>query len=58
MADNLQILIQTCIELGSAKTLETLGISSGEDIAEESKGHLPQVVYGCGPGRENQTLQD
>ena len=30
MADNLQILIQTCIELGSAKTLETLGISSGE----------------------------
>ena len=30
MADNLQILIQTCVELGSAKTLETLGISSGE----------------------------
>ena len=30
MADNVQILIQTCIELGSAKTLETIGITSGE----------------------------
>ena len=27
---NLEILIETCIELGSAKTLETLGISYGE----------------------------
>lgn len=27
---NLETLIQTCIELGSAKTMETLGISSGE----------------------------
>ena len=30
MATNLEILIQTCVELGSAKTLETLGLSSGE----------------------------
>ena len=30
MASNLEILIQTCVELGSAKTLETLGISAGE----------------------------
>lgn len=30
MANNLEILIQTCVELGSAKTLETLGLSSGE----------------------------
>lgn len=30
MANNLERLIQTCVELGSAKTLETLGISSGE----------------------------
>lgn len=27
---NLETLIQTCIELGSARTMETLGISSGE----------------------------
>ena len=27
---NLERLIETCIELGSAKTLETLGISYGE----------------------------
>lgn len=27
---NLETLIQTCIELGSAKTMETLGITSGE----------------------------
>lgn len=30
MASNLERLIQTCIELGSAKTIETLGLSSGE----------------------------
>ena len=30
MATNLEILIQTCVELGSAKTLEKLGLSSGE----------------------------
>lgn len=30
MSRNLEILIQTCVELGSAKTLETLGLSSGE----------------------------
>lgn len=30
MATNLEILIQTCVELGSAKTIETLGLSSGE----------------------------
>ena len=30
MATNLEILIQTCVGLGSAKTLETLGLSSGE----------------------------
>ena len=28
--NNLETLIQTCIELGSARTMETLGISSGE----------------------------
>lgn len=27
---NLEILIQTCVELGSARTMETLGITSGE----------------------------
>lgn len=30
MNNNLEILITTCVELGTAKTLETLGISSGE----------------------------
>lgn len=30
MTDNLEILISTCIELGTARTLETLGLSSGE----------------------------
>ena len=30
METNLEILIQTCVELGSAKTIETLGLSSGE----------------------------
>ena len=30
MANNLEILIKTCISLGTAQTLETLGISSGE----------------------------
>ena len=28
--NNLDILIKTCVELGSAQTIETLGISSGE----------------------------
>lgn len=28
--DNLERMIQTCVELGTAKTLETLGVSSGE----------------------------
>lgn len=27
---NLEILITTCVELGSAKTLECLGVTSGE----------------------------
>lgn len=30
MANNLEILIQTCVELGSAKTMEALGVTSGE----------------------------
>lgn len=30
MKTNLETLIQTCVELGSAKTLETLGLSAGE----------------------------
>lgn len=30
MNENLERLISTCVELGTAKTLETLGISSGE----------------------------
>lgn len=30
MNNNLQLLIQTCVSLGTAQTLETLGISSGE----------------------------
>lgn len=30
MSNNLEILISTCVELGTAKTLEALGISSGE----------------------------
>lgn len=28
--NNLERLIQTCVELGSAKTIEALGLSSGE----------------------------
>lgn len=28
--DNLERLIQTCVEVGAARTLETLGVSSGE----------------------------
>lgn len=28
--DNLERLVQTCVELGAAKTLEVLGVSSGE----------------------------
>lgn len=27
---NLELLIKTCVELGSAKTIEALGLSSGE----------------------------
>ena len=27
---NLEILIKTCVELGSAQTMEALGVSSGE----------------------------
>lgn len=27
---NIDVLIKTCVELGSAKTIEALGISSGE----------------------------
>lgn len=30
MSRNLEILIQTCVELGSAKTIEALGLSAGE----------------------------
>lgn len=30
MVSNIEILIKTCVELGSAQTLMTLGISSGE----------------------------
>lgn len=30
MANNLEILITTCISIGTAQTLETLGISAGE----------------------------
>lgn len=30
MSGNLQNLIKTCVELGTAQTLETLGIHSGE----------------------------
>ena len=30
MDRDIQRLVETCIELGSAKTLETLGISAGE----------------------------
>lgn len=37
MANNLEILIKTCVELGTAKTLETLGVSSGELSLHKSK---------------------
>lgn len=30
MTNNLQILIETCVALGTARTLEALGVSSGE----------------------------
>ena len=38
---NLELLISTCIELGTAKTLETLGISSGEISQRKARN-----VYG------------
>ena len=41
MATNLEILILTCVELGSAKTLETLGLTSGEISQRKAKD-----VYG------------
>lgn len=34
---NLETLIQTCIELGSAKTIETLGLSSGEISSRKAR---------------------
>ena len=39
---NLETLIQTCIELGSAKTMETLGAYSGEI----SQGRTRQMQHG------------
>lgn len=41
MNRNLEILITTCIALGTAQTLETLGISSGEISQRKAK-----AVYG------------
>lgn len=38
---NLEILITTCIELGSARTMETLGVSSGEISQRKARN-----VYG------------
>lgn len=37
MANNLEILIQTCVELGSARTMETLGVTSGELSLRKSR---------------------
>ena len=51
---NLERLITTCIELGSARTLETLGVSSGEISQRKAR-----AVYGkwfdlqCSRGRIN-----
>lgn len=39
--NNLERLIKTCVELGSAQTLETLGLSSGEISYSKAK-----AVYG------------
>lgn len=41
MNRNLEILIQTCVELGTARTLETLGVSSGEISQRKARN-----VYG------------
>lgn len=41
MNRNLEILITTCIALGTAQTLETLGVSSGEISQRKAK-----AVYG------------
>lgn len=38
---NLETLIETCIELGSAKTMETLGVTSGEISQRKARN-----VYG------------
>ena len=38
---NIERLIETCIELGSAKTMETLGVTSGEISQRRARG-----VYG------------
>ena len=38
---NLEKLIETCIELGSARAIETLGVSSGEISGTRAK-----AVYG------------
>lgn len=35
--NNLERLIETCVELGSAKTLETLGLTSGEISFSKAK---------------------
>lgn len=37
MASNLEILIRTCVELGSARTMETLGVTSGELSLRKSR---------------------
>lgn len=37
MNKNLEILISTCVELGTAKTLEALGISAGEISQKKAK---------------------
>ncbi len=38
---NIERLIETCIELGSAKTMETLGVTSGEISQRRAR-----IVYG------------
>lgn len=39
--NNLEILITTCVELGSAKTMEALGITSGEISQRQARN-----IYG------------
>ena len=45
MATNLEILIQTCVELGSAKIIETLGLSFGEISQRKARALITNGLW-------------